>query len=294
MDNGVFEPIQKLCLPKHTKMEFNLRCEQSIAQHKNFLTAAVSEFVKLLLEDPKFFSVVVDGINQNTLIVKKIDEKFKGSVFNLMKSSNDLVGALIGMIEKGRVKYESLIDLINVYNTKIDDTTNGLNISFNHMANIEKCRDRLVVFENGKKHQSKFDLILKQLGSQLYEVKKSIERNETPSLNINTLINNYNVLVNMSGGSRGYDLDMIDILDSKNSYSGVFITSDCPTVPISFKSGRKIMIPLVGYNLKDFNHKELHELLRALDVLSNGEDQFDNFRASVASELVNCNCEEEK
>jgi len=294
IDYGIFEPIRKLCLPEHTTLEFNLRCEQSISQHKNFLTAAVSEFVKLLLEDPKFFSVVVDGINQNTLIAKKIDEKFKHNVFDLMGSSNNLVNSIIGMIEKGRIEYDNLRSIMDDYKKKIDDTTNGLNLSFNHSPNIERCKDRLVVFENGKKHQSKFDLTLKQLKTQLEGVKNSIERKETPSININTLINNYNVLISMSGGSHGTGLDMIDSLDSKNSYNGVFTTSDCPKVPISFKSGRQIIIPLVGYNLKEFNHKELHELLRAVDVLSNGEDQFDNFRADVASSLVDCNCEEEK
>ena len=211
-----------------------------------------------------------------------------------MGSSNNLVNSIIGMIEKGRIEYDNLRSIMDDYKKKIDDTTNGLNLSFNHSPNIERCKDRLVVFENGKKHQSKFDLTLKQLKTQLEGVKNSIERKETPSININTLINNYNVLISMSGGSHGTGLDMIDSLDSKNSYNGVFTTSDCPKVPISFKSGRQIIIPLVGYNLKEFNHKELHELLRAVDVLSNGEDQFDNFRADVASSLVDCNCEEEK
>ena len=294
IDNGIFDPIRRLCLPKHNKLEFNLRCEQSISQHKNFLTAAVSDFVKLLLEDPKFFAIVVDGINQNTLISKKIDEKFKQNVFELMKTSNDLVGAIIGMIESGRVNYADLRSMVDEHNCHFEDTTHQLNLSLNHSPNIEKCKDRLVVFENGKKHQSKFDLILKQMKVQLQGVKDSVDKKETPVLNINALINNYNVLVSMSGGSRGTGLDMIGLLDQKQSYKGVFTTEDCPTVPISFKSGRRIIIPVVGYDIKAFDHKELHELLRALDVVSKGEDQFDNFRADIASALAGCNCEEEK
>ena len=285
VDNGVFEPIEHICLPEKTKIEINLRREQSISQHKNFLTGAVSSFVSMLLEDPKFYSTVIDSINNNTLIKDTIDEKLKFSIYDLITTSSDVVGSIIGMIENGCISYDSLIKTIENYHKKIYPALKLAKLSINKFPTINKDVDRIVVIESSP-DRSKFNEMLCKMRSQILGVKKSIKNCETPVINITDLIDNYNTLVTMSSSD---DL-VIKPIKSSKSYSGIITTEKCSMIPIRFISGRKVIIPVIGCNLNDFTHFELHELLRALDVISKGEDRLDDLRSDISDNIAGCDC----
>ena len=288
VDNGVFGPLKHINLPKRNELEVNLRREQSISQHKSFLIEAVSVFVKMLLEDRKFFNVVVDGINHNTILANKIDEKFKSSVFSTLQSSEKVIGALVGLIEKGRVQYDDLRNIIEGYRSCVKNTLKVIDVDMNLLPSIESCKDKIIIFENQDCHKSKFDLNLKQLHAQVGSVVESINKNETPMMNINALISNLNCFIELSGS----DLSKVKKVNTKESYGGVFTVVHCQKIPVQFKSGKRTIIPSIGYNLKQFNCGELRELLNAMDVIAKGNDDFDHLRSDVADKYSKCEKED--
>lgn len=277
-ENKVYEPLKRICLPQRNELDRNLRREKSISEQKTFLSKAVSSFVNLLFTDSSFYNTVIDGINQNTMVSQKIDQKLKHDMFDLIKSGNDIVNALVSMLEKGRIKYENLVKLSLAYKQKVTHTLSTCDMALDNLPSISGGGDKIVVFENCKKHQSKFDLVTKQMHQVLNNAIKNINNKKEPVINLNVLINSLNTLVSMSGS----ELPVLPILDGKKSYSGI-ITSEYSDkcVPIRFRSGKKVYIPSHGYDLTSYNKEELKELLCALDVTTDEEDVMSSLKHDI-------------
>lgn len=286
MDNGVFDHIDHICLPKRTDIEIALRREQSISQHKNFLTSAVTSFVSMLMEDPKFYSTVIDSINNNTLIKDTIDERLKFSVYNLIKSGTNVISNIVGMIENGNISYEKLNEIINDYRKDVFPALKIAKLDINKFPNLDSNQDRIVVIENNP-DRSKFKELLHKMRSQILGIKSDIKNCKTPIVNITNLIDNYNTLMMMSSKTED---EMIKPMEEDKSYHSIITTEKCITIPIKFTSGRMVIIPTVGCNLDQFTHSELHELLRSLDAVTNGDDRLDNLRGDIANKIAGCDC----
>ena len=284
VENGVFGPLRNICLPERDELKLSLRREQSISQHKSFLAKAVSSFVKMLLEDKKFFNTVVDGINHNTILGNKIDEKLKASVFDTLQCGNNIVSAIIGMLETGRVKYEDLETLINNYKHKVKHTLKVTELEITHSPSLESCKEKIVVFVTDECHGSKFDFNLKQLHTQLTGVKESIRKGKTPTLNINSLIDNLNCLIEGSGSG----LSTVSHVDKQKSYGCVLTSGESKKIPVLFKSGKMTTIPTVGYDISKYNCAELRELLQAIDVLADEKCDYSNIRSGIAEKYSGC------
>lgn len=287
VDNGIFDPIRHIKLPSHTQLQKTLRREQSISEHKQFLIEAVSTFVRLLMNNTRFFDTVVDGINSNSMMVNKFDDKFKISMFNVVQSSHNVVGSIINMIECGRFNFGDLRKIIEEHKYKVESATKDADINMNHFPSIRECKDKIVILENDH-HKSKFDHNLKQLHQQISDAVKSIQEQETPVLNINALIDNLNAFTSLSGSK----LSKIKKIKDCKSYGAVLSTTDNKKIPIQFKSGKKIVIPSVGYNLSILNCSEMKELLTTIDVMTKGEDYFDNLGSDLADRLAGCERED--
>nr|QBK89677.1 MAG: uncharacterized protein LCPAC001_01900 [Pithovirus LCPAC001] len=287
VDNGTFDPIRHIKLPSHTQLQTNLRREQSIAEHKQFLIEAVSTFVRLLMNNTRFFDTVVDGINSNAMMANKMDDNFKISMFNIVQSSHNVVSTIISMIECGRFNFGDLRKIINEHKYKVESTVKMVDININHFPSILECKDKIVILENDR-YKSKFDHNLKQFHQQIQDTVKSIKNNETPVLNINALIDNLNTFVRLSGSK----LSKVRKVDGNCSYGAVLSINDNKKIPVQFKSGKKIVIPSVGYDLSILNCSEIKELLTTIDVMTKGEDYFDNLGSDLASRLAECESEE--
>jgi len=285
VENGIFEPIQHLQLPKHTAIEISLRREQSIAESKNFLADAVSTFVRLLLENKKFFDTVVDAINANTNFKQKQkDTKFKASFINLAHSSNRLVGIIVSMIEKGRFSFELLKHEIDKYNLKLEQTTGSIGIKSNLFPRMDsKNVDRIIIMKN-KTGNSKFDLDLKTIHHNLQRSTNNIKNEETAILNINEMIQAVNSIIECSNSN----LKPLKEITTKKSYGAVLTTQKGRSIPIQFTDGSQMILPTVGYDLKPYDCEHLKELLQALDIMTDGSDDFDQLRSDIARKYAQC------
>lgn len=284
VENGVFEPIKHITLPKHSQLELNLRREQSISESKEFLADAVATFVRLLLENKKFFNVVVDGINANTELRQKQNSKqFKASVLNMLQSNNRLIGVIVSMIQKGKFSFELLKHEIEKYNSKLEHTIGSVGLKSHLIPYVDsKYEHNIVLIENDGENKFKFDLgrLHHNLNSALNEIKNG----ETPTLNINDMVKALNSIISSSS----VDLKLLKPLKSKKSYGAVLTTQEGTTIPLQLSHGKRILLPTVGYDLSPYGCRYLRELLHALDVMADGNDDFDKLRADIANKYAQC------
>ena len=69
-------------------------------------------------------------------------------MFDLVKSGNDIVNALVSMLEKGRIKYENLVKLSLAYKQKVTHTLSTCDMALDYLPSISGGGDKIVVFEN--------------------------------------------------------------------------------------------------------------------------------------------------
>lgn len=62
------------------------------------------------------------------------------------------------------------------------------------------------------------------------------------------------------------------------------LTSQTTTIPITFKSGKKILFSPYNFNLNHFNYSELVELLRLLDVIDSGI-KYDYLKIEIVKQI---------
>lgn len=62
------------------------------------------------------------------------------------------------------------------------------------------------------------------------------------------------------------------------------LTSQTTTIPITFKSGKKILFSPYNFNLDHFNYSELVELLRLLDVIDSGI-KYDYLKIEIVKQI---------
>jgi predicted DNA-binding antitoxin AbrB/MazE fold protein len=280
-ENGVFGPLKSICLPNRELLSVNLRREQSISQHKHFLTKAVSAFVKMILEDKKFFNVVVDGINHNTIMGNQVDEKLKASVYDVLQTGNELVCNVVSMLDTGKINYDDLDDLIKKYKHKVTHTLKATELTLNHAPSLKDNGEKIIIVYEG---ESQFEDNLQQLYTQLKKVKSDLNKGKSPKLNVNTLIENVNYLIRASNSK----LKPLDKLNNKNSFGCVLSTSKKKNIPIYLKSGQVVNLPTVGYDISKYNCSELREILHAIDILADQEYDYSDIRSSIASKYSQC------
>ena len=148
----------------------------------------------------------------------------------------------------------------------------------NNIINLNKKTNHIIKFYDD------YDNILFEIYKNLHYIKKKIDNNNTPIININKFIDYYNSLLYFSGNKKL----KIDRCTIKYSLNGIIIPS------YEYIRNKNIMVPLnnneiiisaINPNLDMFNDDELKEILITLETYANGDPIFDELRSKITGLL---------
>lgn len=272
------EPIQRIPLPEREPSMISSAWKESIDRNRGFLSEIIRTFVRLLIEDNYFYRVVIDKINQSTPN-KEIDPREQQEILNLIKGGNQVVDRVISMLERGGIDREVLRGSINHYQEQVRSSLDRIGLEITHQPTLRsQDRDQFIVVSDPRSSQDHFK-ITERVGEHLTKISRKIQKGRTPRINLNLFIEHYNQLIEMTG--RG---NVLPHLPEGQSYSSILVTNDPSTLPIEFEEETRY-IPLDGSNLGQCTRRELEELLRYLDIISNGENKYESLRSKVADRL---------
>nr|QBK90254.1 MAG: hypothetical protein LCPAC102_01670 [Pithovirus LCPAC102] len=157
-------------------------------------------------------------------------------------------------------------------------------IKVNNIKNITSDKNT-----NDNVVDNKLDIELLNMKDILHNIKSAIYNNTTPIIDFNKLINIYNNLVSISKS----DVDKINHTDNILSIGCIILPSSesltNKKINILLENGQKIIISSINPKLDIFTYDELEEILIALDVYVDIENEYDNLRNEITKILSTSN-----
>jgi hypothetical protein len=169
------------------------------------------------------------------------------------------------------------------------------------MSNIYKIVDKIVNLPPStdakklKHHKNKLNLVsannnkldrsvetaIINLSKQVKKISLDLETG--PVVDINRMIDDVNTLHSL------LNTNNTNIPYIKGEYSceaAVIVTSRVePAIPLTLKSGSRLILTTRTLDLSTFSNDELHEILSVLDVLA-PDDRYDTLRTSLTEEIA--------
>lgn len=283
VDLGFFSDPIDIYLPKNRGKILN----RYLIDPSILLKSISLNFTRLYLESEFFSEKCIKRLqpsgnnktlsNVNTVVIQ-----------NLMSSGHHLTNFISSSINMGVVDPKELINIMDQYKHDSDTTVSHFSIDplseSNHDIDAELIRLVSVCPLN---YQDDPDVspvvILTSLRDKINSMVESISSGETPTLNINELSDTVNSLLY----SVSYKLNQIPILEGETSIPSVTVISSGHRsgVPIRLSNGNKIILSLMDDNLERFDRSDLIEILSILDVMSDGDNRFDDMRAKIVDIL---------
>lgn len=281
VDNNILEPIQYLNLPPRNKVTLRLAQEKSIKNHRDFLTKAVSTFVQLTIEDPIFFSYIIKGINSN--VKHQPRGQFQQNLIKMIDCSNDVVTDLVNMIQSGYIDKNRIDQDLKRYGDKLLTNLSSLNLEPKNLPGLpSKMSSRLIIVEDNLE-PSNYDYNINLLGQELRKISTDLNNNSTPIININLLIQYYNNVVKL----RPYDrIEPIEPATTKKSHGAIVTTGSTEEVKIELTTGKRILLPLVGYDLSKYSRQELQEILKFVNIISDRQPEYRELLGDLSDYLA--------
>lgn len=282
-------------LPNKTKENFKRQFFDSVKMVSEFLVES-SEAQDIV------FGLWKNG--KDTLLIEIED-----SLSNYIDSSNQLFSIIMRGIRNKKIDPEELVKCINIVDRDYkyihpDDieveypieikgrgetdkvktprkTEEKYDITlFNEAFSEEKVKNVLIVLDNKKR-----TVATNNMKAIFTQTLNSIVNGEIPTIKLDKLISNFNVLMEEVDPS----FKPIKVSVENTSSYGLILIGDSNTknIPIQLKTGDKMIIPMNETNYSRFTIEQLEEILIILDVYSNGDSKFDGIRSIITKELAN-------
>jgi len=244
-------------------------------------------FAKLYIENKPFSEKCVKSLH-----ISDSDNKLSNVnsvvIQNLMSSGHHLTDFISSSINRGVIDPNKLINIMDQYIHDSDTTLSHFSIDPLLESNNGIDSDLIkLVSVCPSNYQDTPDvspiIILTSLRDKIDSMVESISSGETPILNINELTDTVNLLIS----SFSYKLKKIPILEGETSVPSVTVISSGHRsgVPIRLSNRNKIILSLMDDDLERFDRNDLIEILSILDVMSDGDNRFDDMRAKIVGIL---------
>jgi hypothetical protein len=283
IDLGFFGDPIDIHLPQNKRKTF----DRYLIDPSILIKSISLNFAKLYIENKPFSEKCVKSLhlsdsdnklsNVNTVVIQ-----------NLMSSGHHLTDFISSSINIGVIDPTKLINIMDQYKHDSDTTVSHFSIEplleSNHDVDTDLIKLVSVCPSN---YQDTPDvspiIILTSLRDKINSIVESISSGETPILNINELSDTVNSLLS----SVSYKLEKIPILEGETSVPSVTVISSGHRsgVPIRLSNGHKIILSLMDDDLERFDRSDLIEILSILDVMSDGDNRFDDMRAKIVDIL---------
>lgn len=283
VDLGLFDDPIHIQLPKKRKKIL----DRYLMDSSDLMKSISLNFTRLFLEKDTFQKKYLRRLDPSS--IKNTSSHTNDIILqNLIGTGHQMNDYLISSLMKGEIDPSNLYNLID----KHDHDSNAVLSSFSIKPLYnpgEKNRDDLIrlVSVCPSMYQENPDispnLILTSLHDKINSLVRTISTGGTPLININELSNMTNSLLSLTG----LQLEKIPAIEGETSLPGVMVVSSGHEsgIPIRLSDGNKIVLSLMGEDLDQFGKEDLREILSTLDVVSNGDNRFDDLRAKIVDAL---------
>lgn len=291
VENNLFDDLFSLPLPKRDPNKVRREQEATAILQSDYITAAVSQFVKMIIHDQGFYQTVVAGFNETRTLNLKRETDFRRSILDLADDSKELTELIVDWIQTGDIDYCTLLSLIS----KLNDTRDCVACRHNlHISDKSKLplidHSKLLLLRKGESCDSQhlvgsFLALRKQVNQLTKQMKCDLKHDMRgdPMLNINQLVKQ----VNEMSRNLGLQVRPLESLSGEYSQNAVINVTDTDShhIPVHLKSGDIISLPLYGAKLKQFDRQTLLEILECIDSEASNDRRFDPLRRQITSHL---------
>lgn len=291
VENDLFDDLRNLPLPPRDPNKVRQEQEATAILQSDYMAAAVSQFVKMLIHDQGFYQTVVAGFNETRMLDRKKEVNFRHSILDLADDSKELAKLLLRWIHKGEADYCELLSLIS----KLDDTRECIadrhNIYLSERTKlpiIDRSKMLLLRKDHHRCHDSRylvgaFLALRDQVNETLSEIQHSSDYDD-PVININQMVKN----INDMGEALGLSVKQLCPIPGEYSQKAIINITGSKEhhLPLKLKCGKSISLPLHGANLDHFDRQTLLEILEVLDVTASADYRFDPLRRQITYHLA--------
>lgn len=279
--NKLFGDLYYVKLPERNSLIKELALSEAIKHHRPYLTQAISTFVEMLLLDNEFFTIVLKGINETRS--KQDNERLKTILKDVIDDHS--VNKILDWISSGKINVPELKTLItetqNKYthiNSIISDS-NSENLTTMDLPDLPDVNDEILLVTS----TNEFNNALKDLYTSVSNAVQSVNKGDTICIELNSLIDTTNTLLKLSQTK----YTPLSKPCENTSYQSIVSTSGDTKIPITLRSGEKVVIPLVNPSLEEYDREMLLEILEILDILPDSPEshKYDRLRSCIAKEL---------
>jgi len=282
-DLGFFDDPIEIHLPKHKKKVL----DRYLIDPSILLKSISLNFTRLYLEYEDFRRKCLWRL-YSTDDGKTMSNADSVVIQNLMSSGHYLSEYILSSLTKGFIDPNNLIDRVQKYNHDSSATASSFSIDPLFVSDNELKDDliRLVSVcpstHQDNPHVSPI-LLLTSLRDKIDSLVQAVSAGETPLLNINDLSDTVNSLLSLTG----HQLENIPTLEGETSVPSIIsVTSGHRSgIPIRLSNDNKVVLSLMGEDLDKFSKDDLQEILSILDVMSDGDNRFDDMRAKIVDAL---------
>ena len=291
VDNGVFGEMMRIGLPDRDPHRVRMSQEATYILNSDYMARSVATFTKMLIHDQGFYESLLAGFNQSRLIDSDGKGNHERDLLDLSSDSDHLVGMVTSWIGSGEISYSKIISCLARMDQTKQRISEKCSISLNckkHYPVIDRSKLLLIKKDNYQDQDQDKDGKLMvgaflALREEIKNLSGQIGSRSTPILSINDLIRPLNDIANCLGLSvpnlqlvGGDYTAPVTILVKSNRSEGV---------PLTLKSGTKIILTLVNPNLEGLTKKDLIDILESLDNMASSDHRFDNLRSIITSKL---------
>lgn len=287
VDNGVFDEMMRIGLPDRDLNQVRMAQEATYILNSDYMSRSVATFTKMLIHDQGFYESILAGFNQSRLIDFDGEDSHKQDLSDLSSDSDSLVDIVTSWIGSGEISYSRIISCL----ARIDQTKQHISEKYSISLDrkrrypvIDKSKLLLIKKDDHQPTDSKLMIgAFMSLREEIKNLANQVGSSSTPILSINDLIRPLNDI----GNNLGLSVPNLELVggDYTAPVTVLVKSNRSEGVPLTLRSGTKIILTLVNPNLEGLSRQDLIEVLESLDNLASNDHRFDNLRSIITSKL---------
>ena len=123
---------------------------------------------------------------------------------------------------------------------------------------------------------------INNLISKIIDIQEDIDNDKIPIINLNEIITTIN---NISKNEGIYK--RLELIQGKSIGAVIIGSDEKENIQIKLKSGKKILIPTIGYDLSEFTKDECLEILSVVDIKSNKTITYETLKTDLTKLIAN-------
>lgn len=247
------------------------RNESIIIKHndqlKKIYIMKCKKFLGYLI-NPKLRSLIINEIKNIIKNYDNIEIIDKCKIF--IESSYNLINEY----NKTLINKKTLDGLYNIYNETKNNLYDLIQNNIEISKNIELNKNNIKILRITNKEEDEKIIDIK---SKILDINNELEK-ENPIVDINILLELFQTMFEIITNEK------LELKKCKHTSKRGILKSDDyseQTIPIMLNNGEQIIIPLKNPKLSKYSESEIDEIIIVLDILSNGDNRFDNIRAEA-------------